>query len=303
LDENQYFASAIWAAVFLEAFLSDLAEELDFAKTGHDDLNGRIQQLQQYQKNHSPQKPHVPDEVVKRCHDIRNTRNRLVHDCGMPKSTLIQDAQFIVAGVDVILRWYRELRSDRFPDESAGAQEALPEGVRVFVSTITPHSQRQKYFLEMLLSRLSGLGIQPIRLATTIFDKRDPIGKARDTIDSCSGVIVVGLERSHAYFLRDKEGTVDQCEDVHRKYTSGWLHLEAGIANALGKEVFVLREKGICADGVFDRSWNTYPVTELISLDEQSVELGVFLGHLQEWVKSYATTSHRTCDRSSAADT
>jgi hypothetical protein len=284
LAEKQYFASAVWGAVFLEAFLSDLAGELGLHRPGQDDLNGRVQQIQQYSKNHSPAQPDIPDEIVKRCHDIRNARNRLVHHTGLAKKSLAQDAEFIQAGLEVIVEWYRTIS----PEKAAPGQvpsDPLGPGAPVFISTITPHHPQQVYFLEMFLSRLQGVGLQPVRLIPTVFDRADPIGKVRRTMQQCQAVIVLGLERSHAYFLRDKEGGDGEREDTHRKYTSGWLHLEAGIANALGLEVFVLCQKDICGDGIFDRSWNSYPVTELTSLDEDSPELGAFLGHLADWAR------------------
>src|SRR5687768_15510972 len=106
LAEKQYFASAVWGAVFLEAFLSKLLAELGVARASQDDLNGRIQQLRQYSNNHSPDKPDVPAEIIKRCDEIRNARNRLAHDTGMGKDTLTQDAEFICAHLRIILGWY-----------------------------------------------------------------------------------------------------------------------------------------------------------------------------------------------------
>jgi hypothetical protein len=291
-SEKQHLASAIWAAVFLEAFLGELAEKLAIGKPNQDDLNGRIQQLRQYSKNHNPQKPDVPDDIVNRCHDIRGTRNRLVHDMGLAKQTLNQDADFILAGLKVILDWYLEICGDsRSDEEGVDISEQHASLIPVFISTITPHTQRQEYFLEILMSRLREIGFQPKRLVTTIFDKNDPIAKVRKSIEACRGAIIVGLERSHAYFLRDKEGTEKQLEETHRKYTSGWLHLEAGIANALGLPVFVICEKDICGDGIFDREWNTYPVTELASLDEDSTELKTFLEHVAQWAREELTKS------------
>ena len=281
-SEKQYFASAVWGAVFLEAFLSDLATDLGLSRASQDDLNGRIQQIQQYSKNHSPAQPDLPDEIVKRCHDIRNTRNRLVHDCGLAKTTLTQDAEFIIAGLEVILDWYRTVR----PEKALLATQAEPEnveGIPVFISTITPHSPRQDYFLDMLISRLKTIGLRPVRHLPTIYDRKDPIGAVRDKIKTCKAMIVIGLERSHAYFLRDKEGADGEREEMHRKYTSGWLHLEAGLANALGLEVFVLSQKDICSDGIFDRAWNSYAVAELTTLEEDSSELTKFLDHLAAW--------------------
>ncbi len=157
--------------------------------------------------------------------------------------------------------------------------------VRLFVSTITPDNGRQAYFLETLLERLHKVGIEPVRLHPTQFHRLDPIGYARNEIKVCHGLFAIGLERSHAYFLRDREGTSRETEETHRRYTSGWLHLEAGIAHALGLDVFVLCQVDICNDGIFDRKWNTYPVTEIASLDDDSPDLMTLLDHLAEWAK------------------
>ena len=127
--------------------------------------------------------------------------------------------------------------------------------------------------------------IKPVRAEVTIYDKQDPIGKIKSVIKSCDGVLVLGMERSHAYYLRDKEGSEKEEEWIHRKYTSSWLQLEAGIANALGKDVFVLCEKEIYDDGIFDRGWNTYPVIELRTISEKNPELENFLIHLSKMVK------------------
>ncbi len=216
LAERQYFSSAIWGAVFLEALLDDLAESLHLPSSGQDELNGRIQQLQQFLRNRGSHPIAIPDEIIKRCHDIRNTRNRLVHHTGAAKTTLAEDAQFISAGIKVILEWYKTVSPTRATEPTVQVAPR-PPGVRVFVSTISPHRPSQEYFLDELMERLRGIGIEPVRCVASIYDKTDPIGKIRQTIESCRGMIVVGLERTHAYFLRDKEGTPNQKEETHRQ--------------------------------------------------------------------------------------
>lgn len=284
LDEGQHFASAIWGAVFLEAFLEVLLNELGVPKALQDDLQGRIQQLNNYMKNRSPEKPSVPDDVVKRCNDIRNTRNRLVHDTGLAKVTLVQDAEFIFAGLRAILDWYRLVSIRRCEAPIEGLPNAEVQGIPVFLSTITPGTERESYFLGMFESKLRGIGIRAVRAEVSIYDRKDPIGKIRKIIKGCEAGIVLGLERSHAYFLKDREGTCNEKEEIHRKYTSGWLHLEAGMVNALGMDLFVLCQKDIYGDGIFDRGWNSYSVVELPTLDENSPQLRQFLDHLREWV-------------------
>lgn len=67
--------------------------------------------------------------------------------------------------------------------------------------------------------------------------------KVRRYIEGCHGIIVLGLERSHAYFYRDKEGSEKELEATHRRYSSAWLQLETGMAIGMGKDVFVLCRK------------------------------------------------------------
>jgi hypothetical protein len=81
-------------------------------------------------------------------------------------------------------------------------------------------------------------------------------------IEICKGLIVLGLERSHAYLVRDREGSMEPKDRTHRRYASGWLHLEAGIAHSLDLPIFVMCERGIASDGIFDREWNSYAVME-----------------------------------------
>jgi hypothetical protein len=283
LGERQYLASTVWAAVFLEALVDDFAQSIPLPRPGQDDLNGRIQQLQQWNRNSSTGSLAVPDEIFKRFHDVRNTRNRLVHDTGATKDTLAQDAEFIHAGLKVVLDWYQKLPRPKPTEpvlrESAPHKERIP----VFISTITPDNPHQTYFLDELMERLRGIGVEPIRCVPNGYDRNDPIGKLRSVIASCWGAIVVGLERTHAYFLRDREGTAREQDVTHRQYTSGWLHLEAGLANAVGLDVFVLCQKKIHSDGIFDRGWNTYHVVEIESLDANSPEVDEFLQHVRTW--------------------
>jgi hypothetical protein len=269
--------------------LDDFAQAAGLARPAQDDLNGRIQQLQQWSRNRGPEL-HVPDEIVKRCQDIRNTRNRLVHDTGSAKTTLAEDATFIHAGLEVVAKWYQTIACPQVAEPRSDSAPSGPLGVRTYVSTITPHSTRQEYFLEELLERLRAVGIEPVRYTPTQYDKKDPIGSSRRAIESCRGVIIVGLERTHAYFLRDREGTSHEQEATHRQYTSGWLHLEAGMAHALGRDVFVLCQKPIHSDGIFDRTWNTYPVAEIETLDARSPDVEAFLQHLRNWAVGQAKT-------------
>ena len=159
--------------------------------------------------------------------------------------------------------------------------------VRAFVSTVTPHADVQVRFVEAFSRRLFTLGVEPVFLKQISYDKKDPLERVASQIASCDLVIVLGLERSHAYYLKDKELSKHESEDVHRKYTSSWLHLEAGLAYALGKQIFVLCSSDICSDGIFDRAYNTYSVHEFTEHSAFSDALDGFFATVEEWLREF----------------
>jgi len=172
--------------------------------------------------------------------------------------------------------------------DKSSASTLIRPTIPVFISTIVPapDNEKQIEFLNILYGCLEEIGIMPITVELTEWDKKDPLKKIRGTIQLCQGVIMVGLEKTHVYFSRDKEGTDSQTEETHRKYTSGWLHMEAGLANALGKKVFVICQGDLCSDGIFDRNWNTYPVTQLSSLNRCLPEFQDFIDHIRDWAET-----------------
>ncbi|MEH7336066.1 hypothetical protein V7161_25905 [Neobacillus drentensis] len=281
LQVGQYFAASVWASVFLEAFLVELLNRFELSQASGNDLNSRIDRL----KGASDI---IPDEIHKRCHEIRSQRNRLVHDTGLGKNTLEQDAVSIYSHLEVILDWYCKKVS---PFDDTGGNEPDPldlekdKRIPVFLSTLNPDNERQRFFLNGFKDKLKSIGIEPVQCEFGYYDWKDPLKVVRNKISECRAVIVLGLERSNAYYIKDKEGSKKESIDTHRKYTSGWLHLEAGMASAMGKEVFVLCQKDIYSDGIFDRSWNTYPVMEFKLLDEDSREFIMFFEYLNAWVK------------------
>ncbi len=283
-SNKNYLSSVIWGSIFLESFLNQLLNQLNIIRESREDLWEQTKKLEVYANNNNDNRIEIPDDIIKRCHEIRMIRNRLVHSTGLPKSTLPQDSDSVWNSVFVIVNWYIELSLNKITEKPL--EEEDKKRILVFISTIKPHQAQQIYFLEMLKKELIKMGIQPIQLQPSKYDKKDPIGKVRDTIKKCKGFIALGLERTHSYLLRDKEGSDDEKERYHRRYTSSWLHLEAGLAHGLGLDIFVICEKKICNDGIFDRDWNSYTVIELNSLDENSSELKEFLNHIQLWVQS-----------------
>ncbi len=296
-DSAEYLSSAIWSAVFVEALLKDMLFELD-GNIHSEELNSLINNLRAFANNYQDKKTSPADknyyrDIAARCHEIRAKRNRLVHDTGVERGMIDIDARDINNNVILIVKQYInssvgkaifEKNKARIKRVTSNSEARFP----IFISSITPHTYEQGEFLNLFCEKLKEIGVEPVRCILTDFDKKDPMGKVRSTIEKCNAVIVIGLERSHVYFYKDKEGSLEEYENVHRKYTSGWLQIESGMAIALNKEVFVLCQKDIHSDGIFDRSWNSYLPIEIdspLSIEDTNIKL--MLEKIQEFVVTY----------------
>lgn len=285
LEAREYMSAAIWSAVFVESILKDYLRDFGEKSKDRDELDSLIKRVANYLRN----APDVSDEekdklndILRRSEEIRSKRNRLVHDTGVENHGLETDVNDMENNVKQIINaylgtWvsraiYAENTKDIAPAAVAGEEPDFP----VFVSTITPHNFEQTEFIEGFCNRLREAGIKPVRCVLTEFDKRDPMNKVRRIIENCYATVVIGLERSHVYYLRDKEGSEKEQEDMHRRYTSAWLQLESGMTIGMGKMVFVLCQRDLYGGGIFDREWNTFVPMELnlpLSIYDKNVDM------------------------------
>lgn len=274
-ENRELLSASIWSAVFVESMLKDVLSVLLSVNVSTEEISSLIARLRNTLNNGSSKfelsaaDATVIEDIMRRADEIRLKRNRLVHDTGMENNYLDSDADDIYKNVNSIIERYIKTKVSKaiYRKNKEIAEETSHDqnepSFPMFISTITPHTFEQSEFIEEFCNKLKSIGIKPVRCVMTDFDRRNPMEKVRRCIESCHGIIVLGLERSHAYFYRDKEGSENESEAMHRRYSSAWLQLETGMAIGMGKEVFVLCQKNLYSDGIFDRNWNSYTPVEL----------------------------------------
>ena len=277
VEKEEYYESAIWGAIFFEAFIFHLAAQkgANVSKKSVN-LNSVIEELRKINN----QAKFIEDGYLKYFDSIRDTRNGLMHhtEINKNKNLIESDANSIHNKIIEILKWYLETLEVEVKSKKAiGTNDLIP----VFISTISPHTPEQVFFQEEFYYKLEENGLKPIKVEFDDFDKKDPMNKVKETIENCKATIVLGMERSHAYFIKTREGSDKESEETHIIHTSGWLHLEAGMAIASGQNIFVLCEKNIIGEGIFDRDWNSYPVIEIEDLDSCTDIVDKFIEHVK----------------------
>ena len=274
-ENRELLSASIWSAVFVESMLKDILSVLLNVNISTEEISSLIARLRNILNNGSSKyelsatDATVIEDIMRRADEIRLKRNRLVHDTGIENNYLESDTDDIYKNVNLIIERYIKTEASKviYRKNKEVAEEIEHNQVEptfpMFISTITPHTFEQSEFIEEFCSKLKSIGIKPVRCVMTDFDRRNPMEKVRRYIEGCHGIIVLGLERSHAYFYRDKEGSEKELEATHRRYSSAWLQLETGMAIGMGKDVFVLCQKNLYGDGIFDRNWNSYTPVEL----------------------------------------
>ncbi len=259
LEGEEWLPAGVWGGVFLEAFLQESQTALGLTLASQSDLGAAISRLRGVQSL-----PHGRD-ILDACDAVRLARNNLVHARARLRSAAQMHAQTIAGHLEHILSlalpWFKDVR----PRETPKPDELPKPIARVFVSTITPHTRIQENFLRDLRSLLARRGLDPVPLSTDEWDRRDPMRPVLEAVRACDACLCVGLERSHAYFLREREGGPKMREMTHGYFSSGWLNMEAGAAFALGKPVIVICQSHIMSDGIFDRDWNSSPPFVMMS--------------------------------------
>lgn len=274
-ENRELLSASILSAVFVESILKDILMMLLNVNISTEEINSLIARLRNTLNNGSSRfELSVTDataieDIMRRADEIRLKRNRLVHDTCIENDYLDSDADDIFKNVNLIIERYIRtnvskaiFRKNKEVTDEVIEPQSEPD-FPMFISTITPHTFEQSEFIEGFCNKLKNIGIKPIRCTVTAFDRKNPMEKARKCIEGCHGVILLGLERSHTYFYKDKEGSEKESEAMHRRYSSAWLQLEAGMAIGMGKDIFVLCQKNLYGDGIFDRNWNSYSPVEL----------------------------------------
>ncbi|MFO0452535.1 MAG: hypothetical protein ACK52I_28410 [Pseudomonadota bacterium] len=276
-----WLAAGVWGAVFLESFLEEVMRARAITLPDRLDLGGAISRLRA-----EKDLPHLRT-VLDRCESIRLARNALVHAGPLIGDSTVAHAQTI----GVCLREVIRLAEAWFPSPvtlSPAHDVPGPSIGRVFVSTITPHLPRQASFVRDLSLALRRRQLAPVFVLTDEFDANDPMGKVLSVLRTCDALLCIGLERSHAFLLREKEGSKDEKETAHGYFSSGWLNMEAGAGFALGMPVVVLCEPRIKSEGIFDRTWNSSPPYEMASTPSSVTDPAVqrCLTRLEELVRT-----------------
>ena len=153
-------------------------------------------------------------------------------------------------------------------------------GLPIFLSTGRPHRLDQEQFLHRLHTQMRLLDVNLYSLSAPEYSRDQPFDQIRTLMTKCPAALVIGLERSHAYTVFEREDSIDETLHQDQIIPTAWNQIEGGMASALQIPVLVLRQSRLHPEGIFEASNHRHRIRDFSLAAEctgLTYELGTFL--------------------------
>ena len=217
----------------------------------------------------------APRELLERLNEAGVIRNRASHDHP-------NDLMRVTEGDSLQILNILALTARCCDSNSAATSQAAegPQEVPVFLSIGSPHRLDQEQFLNALRSYSRSLGIRLLSLSSAEYSPDKPFDQIRELMMQCRATLVVGLDRTHAYTVFDREDSEREILHQDQFVPTAWNQIEGSVASAMRMEVLVLRERRLHREGIFEASHHRHHIRDFdlaVEAKELSSELRGFL--------------------------
>ena len=114
-----------------------------------------------------------------------------------------------------------------------------------------------------------------------VFTADSPFSAVTKLMESCSGVVVIALERLYIDVGSEKRGGASQAAIGKVKVATPWNQIEATMGYVRKLPLLVLVEEGVRADGLLEKGLDWYVQT--VNLNRDSLTTSTFNGVLASW--------------------
>lgn len=161
--------------------------------------------------------------------------------------------------------------------------------MNIFVSVGSTSSPAQEEFVRAVEERLRVEGLVPQTVGRNVFSADSPFTAVTKLMDSCSGVVVIALERLYIESGKEKRGGASQAPIGDLKIATPWNQIEATMGYGRKLPLLVLVEEGVRADGLLEKGLDWYVQT--VTLQPVSLTTSTFNGVLASWKQKLTTKS------------
>lgn len=153
--------------------------------------------------------------------------------------------------------------------------------LNVFVSIGGTATEQQEAFIRAVEDRLRSEGLIPHTVGRNTFSADAPLKTVTQLLDSCSGTVVIALERMYFPSGADKRGGPKETPLVDVKLATPWNQIEAAMAYSRGHPLMMIVEQGVRSEGLLERGYDWYVQT--VKPEPSALTTTEFNGVLSSW--------------------
>ncbi len=277
-EEKEYKRSVLQVGVFFEGFLELILNERGVPIPEPKTLGKLIGALRNSGKG--------CQELEARLSELNSVRLRAAHHKPPPFGLITEgDSRYALDIMEMVVSYY----SKEFSNENNDCLDS--NSIPVFLSVGGPHRLDQQQFLRHLRAEMRALGVGLITLSTDTYSEDSPFDQIRHLMNNCSGAIIVGLERAHAYTVIEREKSEQEKIFSDRYIPTSWNQIEGSIASAITIPLLILRDIRIHNEGIFEANSHRHKIVD-IDLNENVKELSESLKKLlASWIRTLSVKS------------
>jgi HEPN domain-containing protein len=272
-EDGNHTEAVVEAARSLELMIKRVLKEWEIPPDSRATLGQLIGGL----RKRVPEK----DPLLERLGEFNSIRNR-IHDKDARPSKLGEvfegDSLHCLNSLALIVEWCREVLGH---DQADTASDLFP----IFLSVGGPHRLEQAQFLQNLRSEMRRLGVQLRWLTQDDYSPDRPFDQLVETMKECAAALVVGLERSHAYTVFERERSERQKIHLDQYIPTAWNQIEGAMASAMGLPLLILCENRLAREGIFEANNHRHQIREFYLATEARGLSEALRGFVTGWVQ------------------
>lgn len=221
-------------------------------------------------------------ELLERLNEANTIRNRAPHSHPSALQAVTEGDAFQLLNIlDLVVCW----RNGGIASPANDPVKGLP----IFLSTGRPHRLDQEQFLHHLRTHVRLLEVDLLSLSALEYSPAQPFQQIRTLMSECRGALVIGLERSHAYTVFEREHSDDERLHQNQIIPTAWNQIEGSMASALELPVLVLRQSGLHHEGIFEASNHNHKIREFTLSAECKGLTPELVAFLKGWLEAVRT--------------
>ena len=151
----------------------------------------------------------------------------------------------------------------------------------VFISVGGTATDQQEAFVRAVEDRLRSEGLVPHTVGRNTFSSDAPLKAVTQLMDTCSGAVVIALERSYFPNGVERRGGPKETPLADIKLPTPFNQIEAAMSYSRGLPLMVIVEQGLKMEGLLERGYDWY--VQIVKPDPAALTTLEFNGILSDW--------------------